>query len=110
MPIPVEVRKTIAAIDQKIKDLEETKKRLLETFGGSLVTVKPNGNRPQDGGSRTIGDAMNDASSADKLVAFLRAHGPATRREIYDLSGVPSGSVSYLLKSGKFRMRPEERW
>lgn len=110
MAIPSEVRKTIAAIDLKIKDLEETKKRLSDTFGGSLPAARTNGNRPQAALSVSVADSIRETSSSEKLANFLREHGPATRREIYEHSGIPSGSVSYLLKSAKFRQRPDEKW
>lgn len=112
MAIPSEVRKTIQAIDQKIKELEETKKRLLEAFGASLVISKTNGNRPhtavpQTGGASSLVSGM---SSGDRLAMFLQEHGSATRNEIAEQSGVPSGSISYLLKSGRFHQRPDEKW
>lgn len=112
MPIPSEVKKTIAAIDHKIKDLEETKKRLMETFGGFLPSAKANGNRTQvaSGPSAQVAPLAVGLSSGDKLADFLREHGPATRKEIYQLSGVPGGSVSYLLKTARFRQRSDEKW
>ena len=49
-------------------------------------------------------------SSKERLDKYLRENGPVTRKEIVEKSGVPDGSISYLLKNGKFRQRDDERW
>lgn len=114
MALPSEVRKTIQALNKKIQALEETKRRLLETFGEPLsahVPEKTNGNRPANPTAPVpVGQPPIMLSSSEKLVMFLRNHGPATRKEIIERSGVPDGSISYLLKNGKFRQREDEKW
>ena len=110
MAIPSEVRKTIHAIDRKIRDLEDTKQRLLETFGGSLPAAKSNGSRPQTVPSTAETNSTIPMSSKERLDKYLRENGPVTRKEIVEKSGVPDGSISYLLKNGKFRQRDDERW
>ena len=110
MAIPTEVRKTIQGIDQKIEVLEETKKRLLEAFGGPLPVAKSNGNRPQNAISAFEAGSNGTMSSGDKLASYLQTHGPATRQEIAEESGVPGGSISYLLKNGRFRHRADDKW
>jgi hypothetical protein len=122
MSLPSEVQKTIHALDKKIAALEETKRRLIETFG-EAVSVRaveaPNGN----GNAHKAGLSATPVhpvplpsenpiilSSADKLAAFLRVHGPATRKEISELSQVPGGSISYLLKTDRFRQREDQKW
>ena len=110
MAIPSEVRKTVLAIDKKIKELESMKKALLEAFGGALVTAKANGNKPSGAISPKGAPLAVELSSGAKLAVYLQEHGPATRKEIYEYSGIPSGSVSYLLKSGRFKQRVDEKW
>ena len=111
MALPPEVRKTIHAIDEKIKALEDTKKHLMETFGAPVsVTARTNGNRLVAEVTHVVPSSTTATKSGDKLVAFLRAHGPATRREILESSGVPDGSISYLLKNGRFRRREDDKW
>jgi hypothetical protein len=119
--LPPEVRKTIQALNKKISALEETKRRLVETFGEPQVPKQE-----KSGGNKNgrIATPLNTEyppvllgsegplipSSAEKLIDFLQRHGPATRKEIAERSGVPGGSISYLLKTDKFRLRDDQKW
>src|SRR6266852_9438249 len=118
MPLPPEVAKTIQGIDKKIKALEDVKRSLLETFGEPVPTnTQPisNGNKGVTPVHRVESPQVTlpsqgpaTLSSSERLIMFLRANGPATRKEIIERSGVPDGSISYLLKNGKFRQREDE--
>lgn len=113
MALPSDIKKAVQALDKKIKDLEDTKRRLIEAFGGSMLVSGPektNGNRPHPTAIPATAGLTINASSAEKLAMFLRSNGPATRKEITERSGVPSGSISYLLKNGGFRQREDEKW
>ena len=120
MPLPPEVQKTINAIDRKIRALEDTKRRLYETFDDPMpprVSPNINGNnrltpppKPSDTSITPSSQVATVLPSADRLFLFLRNNGPATRKEILDKSGVPDGSLSYLLKNGKFRQREDQKW
>jgi hypothetical protein len=53
-------------------------------------------------------------STPNKLLNFLRSNGPATRVEIIQGTGLPSGSYSYYFKGkgnkGQFRQREDGKW
>lgn len=107
MPIPPNIASTLRALDKKIAELEETKRRLLQAFAQDGAQI---GRRAQP-----IREAQPDpGSSAARLVTFLRERGPATRQEILENSGVPRGSISYLLKIGAetniLRKRQDDKW
>jgi len=121
MPLPPEVQKTLNAIDRKIRALEDTKARLIEAFGDSFpVQTSPqsNGNsrltpppKPIDTGVTLPSESPIMLSSADRLLQFIRNHGPATRKEIAERSGVPDGSISYLLRNNpRYRQREDQKW
>jgi hypothetical protein len=123
MALPPEVTKTIQALDKKIRALEETKKRLMDTFGepvlspqnGSNGTAKTNSTPPASTTApQQFASGAAGVSSTEKLRVFLTTHGPATRKDILDKSGVPDGSISYLLraglKDGKIRQREDNKW
>jgi len=122
MPLPPEVQKTLNAIDRKIRALEETKARLVETFGDSFsvqTQSNHNGNNGVTPPPRPIEAAVTlpsgspvMLSSAERLLQFMRNHGPATRKEIIERSGVPDGSISYLLRNNptRYRQRDDQKW
>jgi len=122
MNLPREVAKTIQALDEKIRDLEDTKRRLIATFAEPVSTLevsKNNGNstvspppRLKSSISSAIAAPPDTQSSADKLLSFLRMYGPATRKEILESSGVPDGSISYLLRNNpsRYRQREDQKW
>lgn len=110
MEVPPVLRKTIQAIDRKIQALEDMKKSLLETFGSPAPTAKTNGNKPIP--ATTVGgtNSRTKTTSGMKLEKFIKENGPVTRKQIVQQSGVPDGSISYLLKHGNFRQREDEKW
>ena len=103
MALPPEVRRTIKALDKKIKDLEDTKRRLIETFGG--VPARPSASELMEVISRPVPvvkgaslvAAADTASSIDRFVAYLAEHGPSTRAELMS-AGIPGGSISWLIR------------
>ncbi|HEY8749988.1 MAG TPA: hypothetical protein VIM11_18535 [Tepidisphaeraceae bacterium] len=47
----------------------------------------------------------------DQLKKYLLAHGPMYRKDVMDKSGIPVGTVAYLLKSQNgFVADPDGRW
>ena len=90
MALPVEVEKTIAQIDQKIKDLVNARQSLMAAFGGDTrsVSTRQNGS----------GDARKRPEAADKVVTYLRTHGSAIRAQLVNEAGLPRGSAGYVLR------------
>lgn len=106
MAINPDVSKTIEAIDQRIAQLRQAKAALLEAFGPASNAASGDVTRkPQNGSGGGRPDRFGE------LVKFLTTHGPASRKQILAQSGIPQGTVSYLLSSYKnFQQLPDGRW
>jgi len=105
MPLPPEVVRTIQALDKKIKAIEETKRRLIESFGGAVDTpvVSTAKTKAKTQAQETPVEPVPvvepaPTNSKEILVAYLREHSPATRAEIVMGARVPNGSISWLIR------------
>jgi hypothetical protein len=109
MALPTEVQKTIRSIDKKIKELEEMKRRLTETFGGPLQPATQAAPQPtvvRHGAS--LAEAAEPPANAQRFVTFLREHGPSTSAAISEGANIPRGSISWIMRRSNGRIRRRE--
>lgn len=112
MAIPAEVRRTIKALDKKIKELEETKRRLSEAFGGGQPNVTAAPATPL----RAVAAAPRGASllqaaglsSVERFETYLVTHGPSTTAAVSEGANIPRGSISWLMRKSNGRIRRRE--
>jgi hypothetical protein len=103
MELSPEITKALEVIDAKIAQLNQAKAVLLEAFSGSRTDeVRP---KPQKTSSKGRPDRFG------QLMKFLTTHGPAKRKDILAHSGIPEGTVAYLLNTFQnFIQLPDGRW
>ena len=88
----------VILINQKIEGLEERIRELRQIK--ELLTRNGNGG----GGSRPAGESKSEFSpsqlppKARQLWDWVKAHGPVTRKDIKDKSGVSAGTVANYLR------------
>ena len=103
MPMNPEMRKAVEVIDQRIAHLQKIKQMLIGEFGeapvGGPLPIRPV-SRHSDG--------RNNRKA--ELEAFLRSRGPTTRKEIIAQSGVPEGTIGWLLSKDWFVRTKDRRW
>ena len=93
----------IEIIDGRIATLSELRKQLAEEFGIAQKThVSVN--------QKTLCDKAGEKTRKEQLTEFLKAHGPKTRMEIINQTGIPAGTVSFCLKDKQFAKNGEGKW
>jgi hypothetical protein len=114
-----DIRKAVEVINNRIENLEHIKAMLLEEFGAGSVLgeMATSDSRPRllraDIGAN--GNGGGEGRRA-QLARFLRHHGPARRTEINTKSGIPKGTIAFLLnkwpefvsRRGKWQLAIEE--
>lgn len=109
MALPAEVQKTIRSIDKKIKELEEMKRRLTETFGGTTqpaTQIAPQPTVVRRGAS--LAEAAGLTGNAQRFEAFLREHGPSTSAAVSEGANIPRGSITWIMRRSNGRIRRRE--
>ena len=108
-----DIRKAIMVINQRIENLERIKSLLAEEFGPSpvisgksvAVTISANDNRHV-----SVKGNRKGATRKDELVKFLVANGPSKRAKILAETGMPKGTVAFLLNDSAFVRRSDGTW
>lgn len=95
-----DIKATVDRINQRIDKLTRIRALLLEEFGSD--TVEPTA--PTLPGFNHVKRIVlaKPTVKVNRRIAisdFLRLHGPATRREIHEQTGIPAGTVSYELNN-----------
>ena len=90
-----EIKRMLVALESIARDLH----RLAD-----LVTVEEQASVPS-GVSR-----LPLVIRSEQVATFLAQHGPASRAEITEATGVPSGSLSEVLKLGPFEQKRRGLW
>lgn len=99
-----EIRKAIELIDAKIAQLLAAKATLLDAFGNPSPVENPEVRQLQNAGK-------GKPDRFSQLVRFLTAHGPMLRKDILMRSGIPEGTIAYLLSTyTNFVQQPDGRW
>jgi hypothetical protein len=112
MALPSEVQKTIRSINKKIEELEEMKRRLTETFGGT--TPAPAGTQvtPQQPvivrRGASLAEAAGVPTNVQRFEEFLREHGPSTSAAISEGASIPRGSITWIMRRSNGRIRRRE--
>ena len=107
-----DIKKTLGIINQRIENLERIRGLLLQEFADSApdastdsASVPPAGNVP----AGTNGNGNSNRKV--ELKRFLAENGPAKRSEIIAKSGIPAGTVAFLLsKHSVFVRRSDKKW
>ncbi|MDO9289033.1 MAG: hypothetical protein Q7T83_09600 [Thermodesulfovibrionales bacterium] len=96
-----EIEKTIKMIDQKIKSLENTKKVLIEEFGGSqqLLPLR-----------EAKGVKEKEEKRKDRIIRLLRDEGSLSSKEIISKTGFPRGTVNFVLNDKKTFYLADNKW
>jgi|GEM_PF-2808973 len=119
-----DIEKAIQVIENKITKLEQAKQTLLELFGDNVsrnLTVAPTAmtNNPRKllrRGNATVGGRISLVSRKQTIIKLLSEKGPMSRKEIFDNSDMPMGSVAFTLndktkfysKDGKWHLVGDE--
>src|SRR5262245_45918115 len=112
MAIDPEIQAAIQAIDRKIAKLQSAKDLLIsefanaptETDGGPPRPSSMSGGPPEPSFRNVFIRPEPPSTRKDQITNFLKENGPSTRREIVSKTGIPEGTVSYVLNdSDTFR-------
>ena len=86
----------IEVIDGRIARLSELRKQLAEEFGIAQKThVSSN--------QKSLFEKSREKTRKEELADYLKANGPKTRMEIVKQTGIPPGTVSFLLEGQTVR-------
>ena len=94
----IEIKKIISAIDQKIKSLENTKRVLIEEFGG----IGDN--------TQTPTSVAQKETRKEVVRKLLEEKGPLPRKEILEITGIPIGTLAYVLNDKKMFYNKDAKW
>jgi hypothetical protein len=115
MTIPVQTWKEILQIEeeidrltvQRIEDLRRKRDLLLKSCNGDSPAPQ---RQTKQRSTQKSGKPVTPA--AQKLIDFLQTNGPTPRGEIVNKSGIPGGTIAYLLNSfkKKFKQDSDGKW
>ena len=103
-----EMQTIIMHLDKRIKRLQEARALLVADLG----ETKPNGLSTTAAGQRVQGRGKRTSVRKTELETFLREHGASTRKEVAEGSGVPDGTLGYLMDKypETFTKRNDGKW
>lgn len=101
MPISPDIRRAIEIVDQRIQSLQKIKEMLLKEFGSEEI--------PSEGQQTLPG--LVKKSRKETLIDFLKTYGPTSRKEIEAKTGMPKGTVAFLLNDkDTFQHLQDGKW
>jgi len=112
-----DILKAVEIINQRIAHLEQIKSMILSEFGAPIASpVRTNGASSaafkltaHDGGHVPI--KGQNGKRKEELKQFLVSNGPSKRAKIIAESGIPRGTIAYLLNSNsEFVRRNDGKW
>lgn len=89
-----EIRRVVEIIDQRIQSLQTIKKMLINEFFGEQPSLPFS--TTQNGTAAEVHTASK-RTRKETLVAFLKVKGPLVRGEIQKATGIPRGTLAFLL-------------
>lgn len=107
MPISPDIRRAIEIVDQRIQSLQKIKEMLLKEFGGEEISSE---------GQQILWPSPSVSIGVKKtrkeaLINFLKTSGPANRQEIEAKTGMPKGTVAFLLNDKEtFQRLQDGKW
>jgi hypothetical protein len=104
-----DIKKAVEVLNHRIENLERIKGMLLEEFGAESVLgdMAETRAKPRLLG---IGAEGADVNRRAQLAQFFRDHGPARRSEIIAGSGIPQGTIAFLLNKWPEFVRRRGKW
>jgi len=104
-----DILKAVQIINQRIENLEKIKAMLLEEYGAESTFPKSTVRTAQTT-LLTLQNANGNGHGTrrDQLVRFLTEHGPAKRATIIARSGMPKGSIAFLLNQKDYFARTSD--
>lgn len=90
-----EIVQAIALLDQKIESLKTLRNQLASEFGQAHSSAANGHNR---------------ISRKDQVKNFIKEHGPSTRAEIIQGTGIPVGTVAYVLNDEERFVARRGKW
>lgn len=93
------LEEAISAGEAKITHMKETLQRMKE-----LSIPK------STEGSPSIRDILYRPKRVEQAESFLDENGPCTQREIHEGTGIPWGSMTYVLNHDRFVQREDGKW
>jgi len=111
MPINPNIQATVDLLDERISNLQKIKQMLLSEYGiaenGAKLSTAVRAPRKPPRKAPNAGRSPRRR----QLIDFLCTDGPTRRGEIVQKTGMPMGSVSYLLNDKKtFRRLDSGKW
>lgn len=118
MAIDKGIQAAIAKLDERIANLTALRDGLLAEFGQEdAATAAPaeaapaQRRRAHGRRSRRRRQPPQESGRRNTVIAFLRQNGPAMRRQIVSGTGIPVGTVSYVLNDKQtFAHLEDGRW
>lgn len=102
-----DIEKTIDLIDHKIIELQRAKRTLVEAFGEKNIQVDNKSSFPSGSLRKTKRKKRTRKHAVMKL---LRQEGPLARSEILEKTGIPLGTVSFILNDKITFRHKEGKW
>jgi hypothetical protein len=111
MALNQEIRAAIHHIDQRVAKLLKLKEMLLEEFSVEAEPIHSSSAATCRRGPKKSASPKAKKTRRQDLVNFLKLNGPSRRREMLEKTGVPKGTIAYLLADKKTFIRLEDgRW
>jgi hypothetical protein len=103
-----DVERTIERINERIKELEDTKRVLMQTFGIKTSGVV----RRRFAMTHPIIPSPPSPPSGRKgaIQELLRQRGPMSKTDILEQTGFPEGTVSYVLNDKEIFQNIDGKW
>lgn len=101
-----DITKIIELIDKKIKALTVTRQTLIDEFGNGRLESFPQLPLMQHRHRET----NKKQSRKDTVEKLIREQGPMSRKEIVEKSGVPKGTVAYVLNDRNRFVSKGNKW
>jgi hypothetical protein len=96
-----DIARAISVIDSQIRELEKAKRILIDTFGESNSGVSTI-HAPQH--------LLRKKTRKDEVVKLIREAGALSRGEIVHKTGIPVGTVSFILNNKSLFINRNGKW
>ena len=108
MAVSPDIQRAIEIIDQRMQSLQRIKDMLLKEFGAEEAQVPDLSSDQTQITRRTL---KKSKTRRDTLNEFLKLNGPTSRADIQYSTGMPRGTLAFLLNDKKsYKRLPEGKW
>jgi hypothetical protein len=105
-----DIDKAIQVIDSKIEELQKAKKILMDLFGSNINNFKASISSQSQISRPNLVVRRASPTRKEALIKLLQDEGPLSRSEIFKRSGMPKGTVAYLLNNRDIFFAKNGRW